>query len=314
MTPMTQTDINPDDQRSVNQINRMVRSIVEGETIGHKFWIAGIVKRYHKSDKGHIYFNLDDDNYSIRCMISENVSGRIGFPVQNELEIEVYGEIQVYEPHAEVQIMVENAKLIDSHNLPAQDVIEQLKAQGLYPPQKKDLPKQIRRVAIVTSESSRAKGDFENTYREENGLASLVYAPILLEGERAVQSIIDTIQRMDNQADIDIIAIVRGGGRKQELATFDDVRIATTIIQAKTYIVTGIGHHSNQTIADIVANYSAITPTAAATYIAKATHKAQAEQAQNPQPALQNNLVLILLGLVSVLFIVVVVLLIANMG
>ncbi len=256
--------------RSVAQVNRMLRSIVEAETLEQYFWVGGRVERYHKSERGHIYFDLVDDRSRIRCMLREERAGRFPFDLRNGLEIEVYGDIHFYEDWARPEINVVDLRIADA-SADATPAIERLRAAGLYPPSLKPPPAHIRRIGIITSKSSRAIGDFENAYQsagERQVLAPMTWKYVALEGDRATQSIVDAIRALDAKADIDAIAIIRGGGRSLNLAVFDSYEIARALIHCRVYVVTGIGHHKDNALADEVADFSASTPTAAAHHLA----------------------------------------------
>ena len=271
-------------QRSVAQVNRMLRSIIEAETLEQFFWVGGRIDRYHKSERGHIYFDLVDDRSRIRCMLREERAGRFHFDLRNHLDIEVCGDIHFYEERAEAQINVVDLRLATAaaDTAPARD---RLRAESLYPPAKKPSPAHIRRIGIVTSQSSRAIGDFENAYQsagERGVLAPVTWKYVTLEGARAAQSIVDAIHALDERPDIDAIAIIRGGGRSRNLAVFDTYEIARAIIRCRAYVVTGIGHHKDSALADDVADHAASTPTAAAHHLAGLCLRALA-----PRPVLE---------------------------
>lgn len=100
---------------TIEQINKVVRGLVEVETVGQFYWVGGKVERYYKSNLGHVYFNLVDGRKSIRCMLPDSRRGHIEFDIKNDIEIEVLGDVQVYEDRAEIQIQAINAKLIHSN-------------------------------------------------------------------------------------------------------------------------------------------------------------------------------------------------------
>lgn len=267
------SDTAQQNQRSIAQINRMIRNIVEAEMNEYYFWTRGKIKRYddQRSKLGHIYFRLVDGKTHIRCMLHERQKGHIPFELRNGLDIEVYGRVQVYEPWARPQIQVTAARLLN-RVIDARPAVDILKRERLYPPHRKPPPDAIKRIGIITSRSSRAVGDFENAYQsagERAVLAPVKWQYAMLEGDRAVPSIVDAIQKLDQDPEIDVIAILRGGGRSQHLSVFDNIDIARAIIQAKTFIITGIGHHKDATLADDVADIAAATPTAVAYRLAK---------------------------------------------
>lgn len=303
-------------QSTIAQINAMVRSVLELETLGSLYWVGGNVQRYYKSDLGHIYFTLADGRKSIKCMLSDSQQGHIEFEIKNDIEIEVLGDVQVYEDRAEVQIQVINARLIEANGISTLTGIQQLKQDDLYPREPKPIPSPIKDIRIMTSQSSRAVGDFENTYQIEG--RSAVLAPyhfhfVMLEGDRAIESIVDGIRKLSLNPDIDIIAIIRGGGRYENLSIFDSVEIAQAIAESPKYIVTGIGHHKDSTLADQVADYAASTPTSVANYIAKLCLESQPEvDIETPPQTSPSTYTLALMLVIGIMFIVIVVLLLMN--
>lgn len=309
------TDQPKEQRRTIAQVNQMIRGIVEVETLEHFFWVGGKVERFHKSEAGHVYFNLVDNRSQIRCMLPERKTGDIDFDIKNDIEIEVYGDVQVFEPRAEINIQVIKARLIEANGINTLTGIQQLKQDGLYPKPPKAVPDPIRRVGIITSKSSRAVGDFEATYQqagEKAVLAPVRWHYVMLEGDRAIESIIDGIQKLSLNRDIDVIAIIRGGGRYLNLAVFDDVDIARAIATSPKYIVTGIGHHKDSTLADMVSDYSASTPTSVAHYIANLCFQAQSPQENNSASKQSPDYVNLLIGIVAVMFMIIVVLLLLN--
>ncbi len=265
---MTTSD--PERHRTIAQVNRMLRSILEAETLEHFFWVGGRIDRFYQSDLGHVYFDLVDDKSRIKCFLREERAGRFPFDLRNHLDIEVYGDIHFYEERAETQINVMDLRISDE-SADIKPVIERLRAQGLYPPNKRMPPANIGRIGIITSRSSRAIGDFESAYQsagERGVLAPVTWKYVALEGDRAAQSIVDAITVLGKDPDIDLIAVIRGGGRPENLAVFDTFEIAQAVIRCDTFIVTGIGHHKDSTLADDVADYAASTPTAVAHYLA----------------------------------------------
>ena len=258
-------------QRSIAQINRTIRNIVKAEMNEYFFWTRGKTEGYYRSDLGHIYFDIVDDKKRIRCVLREKRRGYLPFELRNGLDIEVYGNVQVYEKWARPQIHVTDARLIN-RAIDASPAVDILKRERLYPPHRKPPPAAIRRIGVITSRSSRAIGDFENTYQsagERAVLAPVKWQYVMLEGERAAPAIVDAIQKLDQDPEIDVIAILRGGGRSQHLSVFDNIDIARAIIQAKTFIITGIGHHKDATLADDVADMVVATPTEAAYRLAQ---------------------------------------------
>jgi exodeoxyribonuclease VII large subunit len=257
--------------RNIQETNRLVRALVEQETLNHPFWLGGIISRSYMSDMGHHYFDLTDDDYTISCMLPRSKRGNLNFTLQNGMEVEVFGSIRIYDKKALVQIEVEKVNLIERPPyMMDESVKDRLTRQGIYPRNKLSLPDNINKIGLVTSKNSDALHDFEDTYRREClHPAQVIMRDVLLQGEQAPRQIADEINRLNNENDVDVIVIVRGGGRNHDLAVFNDYLIAEAICRSKIPIITGIGHQRDETFADQVADFAAITPTAAASYIAK---------------------------------------------
>jgi exodeoxyribonuclease VII large subunit len=259
-------------KRPIPQVNALVRALVEQETLSYPFWTEGYVTRCYTSDIGHIYFDINDEDHSISCMIHNKTRGSLGFEMGNGLEVAVFGSIRVYEKNAKIQIDVEKAKLLEKPGYVMDaSVQEQLAEKGLWPKEKRPLPKPIRSIALITSKQSDALHDFEDTYRRGNGGASTKLYDVRLQGQQAPVSISEAIERVNREKTADVIAIIRGGGRASDLAVFGDLLVAEAICRSSIPILTGIGHQRDDTLADQLADVSTITPTAAASYLAKLT-------------------------------------------
>jgi len=289
-------------KRSLRQTNALVRALIEQETLDYPFWVGGVVTRCFVSNFGHVYFELVDEDYSINCMVREPVRGTLNFTFSNGIEVEVFGTVRVYEKAAKVQIEVEQARRIETPK-PVLDttILEQLKAKGVWPRTKLSLPNTITQIGIVTSKQSQALHDFEDHYRHEGGTASCKVIDVRLQGQQAPREIADAINRFNREKQVEVIVITRGGGRASELTVFNDPLIVEAICRSTVPIITGIGHQRDDTLADQVADFSAITPTAAASYLAK--KQALLPTPTPPQPA--SNLTLVyVVGFLAVVAII----------
>jgi exodeoxyribonuclease VII large subunit len=273
-------------KRNIRETNALIRALVEQEMLGYPFWVGGNVTRCFVSDMGHIYFDLTDDDHTISCMVREKLRGTLDFKIANGLEIEIYGTVRVYEKTARIQIEVEKARLIERPPFVIDATVqEQLAQKGLWPPTKRPLPTEIKNIGLITSEQSEARPDFEDTYRSEGGrTAAIKLVDVRLQGQQAPPDISDAINRLNREKSVDVIAIVRGGGRAAELAVFNDIRIAEAICRSTIPVVTGIGHQRDNTLADQVADVSLITPTATASHLARITQpNLESEKSASPR-------------------------------
>jgi exodeoxyribonuclease VII large subunit len=271
--------------RTIPQTNALIRALIEQETLDHPFWVGGFVTRYHISDLGYIYFDLTDDDSTISCMVREKIRGTLDFTITNGIEIEVYGSIRVFEKRAQVQIEVEKVRLIEHSTFVIDGTVEeQLAQKGLWPKTKRPLPTEINNIGLITSKQSDARQDFYNMYQGENGRASIKFADVRLQGQQAPREIAHAITQFNQDKLVDVIALVRGGGRATDLAVFNDILIAEAICRSTIPIITGIGHQMDNTFADQVADVSLMTPTAAASHLAKITKpKPEPEKSASPR-------------------------------
>jgi exodeoxyribonuclease VII large subunit len=279
-----------DRMRTIAQTNAMIRAVLEQETLGYPIWVAGIVKRHFMSDMGHVYFDLEDDDHTISCMIRHSMRGTIDFNIANGIEMEVFGTIRVYEKRAQVQIDVEKARLITRPPyVMDKSTLERLEKEGWFPKNKLSLPDTIKKIGLITSRHSEALHDFENNYRKEGGTAAIKLVDVLIQGQQAAQQVANAIARLNQEAEVDVIAIVRGGGRAAELAVFNDYLIAAAICRSTLPVVTGIGHERDETFADLVADVTTSTPTAAAVLLARQGRAEKALSAPEKPPIAQPN-------------------------
>jgi exodeoxyribonuclease VII large subunit len=208
-------------------------------------------------------------------MIRERVRGTLDFTISNGMDVEVYGPIRVYEKTARVQMEVEKARLIQKRGfVPEISITEAQEKKGLWPKTKKQVSPPIRKIGLITSKQSEALHDFEDTYRNEDGKASIKLIDVRLQGQQAPREIADAINRLSRETEVDVIVLTRGGGRSAELAIFNDLLIAEAVCRSSIPVVTGIGHQRDETFADLVADVSTNTPTAAASYLAKLSETA----------------------------------------
>jgi len=297
-------------RRPIPEVNNLIRALVEAETLGYPFWTRGIITRHFQSDRGHIYFDITDDDYSISCFLSERQRGHLDFALSNGLEIEVFGSIRVYDKQARVQIEVERVNLI-AHD-PFQidrNIQTRLAEVGCWPPQKKSLPSRIQRIGLVTNQQSRGLEDFRSTFYNSGGQGSIAVVDVRVGGQQAPRQIAEAIERLNREKSVDVIALVRGGGRVEELAIYNDIEIAAAICKSQIPVITGIGHQQDNHLADQMADIAEITPTAAGNRLAQIAQPAVQYQSTAAE---QNNNTRVLLIAAGIIIAVLIVLLVMQ--
>jgi exodeoxyribonuclease VII large subunit len=216
----------------------------------------------------HVYFEIIDGDYAISCFLRNSIRHTLDFSIEKGMKLDIIGSIRVYDKEATIQIEVSTVNLVErsSRRKPA-ELEALLKQQGLWRTQKHPLPRRIKKIAVVTSENSEAYEDFRDTFIKQKGKGDIFLADIPLQGEQAPQMIADAIKIMADHSDSDVIVLTRGGGRDEELGLFNELVIAKAIFHSKKFVLTGIGHKSDETLADRAADHAESTPSTAAVYL-----------------------------------------------
>lgn len=228
--------------------------------------VYGEISNVKKSYNNHIYFDLKDANSKINCIIFSSNAKNIDFNLEDGLKVNAYGSVKVYPLSSSFQIIIENIEKDGLGNLyiEFEKKKKELENQGYFDLKyKKEIPMFPNKIAIVSGNNSAALKDSLTTLNKRYKLSQVVVFPTLVQGNMASKNIIEMINLI-NKFDFDVILLIRGGGSFEDLNAFNDLDLAKVIFNSKTPIVTGIGHEIDYTIADLVADYRALTPTAAA--------------------------------------------------
>ncbi len=284
----------------IQDVNRRVKHIIERETTDEPFWTVGIISNVHESQRGHMYFDLTTYSYDVPCVLFERRRATIDFTPTAGIEVEVYGTIGVYEKRLTVQIIVENMRITDTHDVDMTPVEQKLRQAGLFPPKKKPFPASITHVALITSKHSEAYHDFSNNYHEVGGTAKIELIDTRIEGEFAAKQIAQSIQSINRRKKHDVIVLTRGGGRQKVLSIFNDFVIAEAICRSSIPIITAIGHEQNTFFADQVADFSRGTPTAAGYFLANHERNTATQPQSPPNILLMILLVLMVLSAIVI--------------
>lgn len=295
--------------RTISDTNAHISALVQTpDVVKDYFWIGGIVTFVYTSHLNHTYFTISDAQHSIKCMLSNRYEDKSDY-ISKGAMIDVYGVLSVYEKDAKVQMQVSDVRVaeLDASTID-KSVLEQLEAKGLFPRNRKDLPINPKHISLITSKSSEALRDFKYIYREQKGKAKIELLDTFVQGEKAPKLIAQRIQEANYDNPSDIIVLTRGGGRREDLSTFNSIEIAEAICQSKIPVVTGIGHQRDETIADRVADQKTISPTDAAyklallssqeTNIDVKTKSSESDISQNNN---NSNLPFIILGAVIII-------------
>jgi exodeoxyribonuclease VII large subunit len=253
---------------TVSELTRHIRAVLEGDPALQDLWVEGEVSNVGRPASGHIYFTLKDRGASLRCVMWRSVATRQQYQLQDGDAVEVRGSIGVYDAGGAYQLYVDLIRPAGQGAL-FQEFLrlkDRLEVEGLFDEQrKKALPSWPRRIGIVTSASGAALRDILNTLRRRYPVVEVILAAAAVQGEQAPAELVAGLRALHHLTPRpDVILVGRGGGSIEDLWAFNDERVARAIAEAEIPVISGIGHETDFTIADFVADLRAPTPTAAA--------------------------------------------------
>ncbi len=252
---------------SVAQVNGYIKNLLESDYIVKRLWVQGEISNCKKHTSGHIYFTLKDALASISCVYFKGYQINGSVVLKDGMKVVIQGGITVYEKGGQYQLLVKEV-IEDGVGLlyeRFEALKRRLEAEGLFSDKlKKPIPLLPRKVGIITSETGAVIQDIRNVANRRNPGIQLVLYPALVQGEGAKEQIVHGLKVLDAIEDIDVIIIGRGGGSLEDLWAFNEEVVARAIFEAKTPIISAVGHETDYTIADFVSDMRAPTPSAAA--------------------------------------------------
>ncbi len=251
----------------VTDLNRRVRSLLDADATLADVWVEGEVSQPSFPASGHCFFVLKDSSSQIRAALFREELARAVVRPEHGMQVIVHGRVRAYEPQGVYQLYVSSITPAGAGDLHAryEQLRQRLAAEGLFDEgRKRTVPRWPRRIGVVTSEQGAVWRDIGNVLRRRYPLVELVLSPTVVQGGAAAPSIVRALRRLYAQPDIDTIILARGGGSLEDLWGFNDERVVRAVADAPVPIVVGVGHESDTTLADFVADLRAPTPSAAA--------------------------------------------------
>ena len=256
--------------RSVSEITHLLKRLIEQQPDFQNVWIQGEVSNFSKSGAGHVYFTLKEDNHQISVAIFRSNASLLKFLPKDGEEVIVQGQLSLYSARGQYQIVGRNVEPVGIGAL--QRAFEELKQRladdGLFDNiHKKSLPKFPEKIGVITSATGAAFQDICEQLRKRYPLAEVLLHPTLVQGDGAAQGIAYALQTMNQRDDIDVLIIGRGGGSIEDLWAFNEELVARAIFASTIPVVSAVGHETDYTISDMVADHRAPTPSAAIEHI-----------------------------------------------
>ncbi len=262
---------------SVAQLTARIKDLLE--TNLPPTWVAGEVSNLSRPSSGHCYFTLKDETAQIRAVMWRGTATKLRFDLTDGMELLCYGRLDVYPPRGSYQLVVSQAELrgVGALELAFRQLRDKLSAEGLFASERKrPLPRFARRVAFVTSPTGAAIRDFLEVLRRRWAGVDVLIVPARVQGDGAASEIAAGIRAANQLADPpQIIVVGRGGGSLEDLWCFNEESVVRAIAASKIPVISAVGHEIDVTLADLVADRRALTPSEAAEFVAPSAAELQ---------------------------------------
>lgn len=250
---------------AVSQVVTYMNQLLAYDDVLQDVWVEGEIPRVTVSAAGHAYFTLVEGSTSLRCVMFRNARGMEH--LQDGAAIIVHGRMSIYEARGDLQLVADVAQPegVGELQLKLEQLTHKLEREGLFDPsRKRPIPDYPRRVGVITSEAGAVWQDIQTVIARRYPLVELVLAPTLVQGDRAAAGIAAAFAAMNSTPDIDVVIVARGGGSLEDLWPFNEEEVARAVFASGAPVISAIGHETDHTICDLVADLRAPTPSAAA--------------------------------------------------
>ncbi|HEU0168298.1 MAG TPA: exodeoxyribonuclease VII large subunit, partial [Chloroflexota bacterium] len=251
----------------VEQLVHFVRELFESNTLLQDLWVQGQISNVTRSPQGHYYFSLKDKDTQVNCVLFRQAMDLAPVAPMNGMAAIVHGRVTVYESRGVFQLVADliQPEGVGALHLQFEQLKQRLTREGLFDQRRKrPLPPWPRRIGVVTSPTGAVFHDIVNVVRRKYPACHLVLAPAYVSGDQAAPSIVAALRALNESRLVQIVILARGGGSLEELWPFNDERVARAIFGSRVPVVSAVGHETDTTIADLVADVRAPTPSVAA--------------------------------------------------
>jgi exodeoxyribonuclease VII, large subunit len=255
---------------SVSQLNQSVRLMLENQ-LG-AVWLTGEISNFSQPVSGHWYLSLKDENAQVRCAMFRMKNLRVSFRPTNGMQVLVRANVSLYEPRGDYQLIIESMHLAGEGLLMQQFEALKLKlaAEGLFAQHlKKNLPHFSKAVGIITSKTGAALQDILHILQRRDPSLKIIIYPTAVQGKDAATDIAQMIELANQRQEVDVLIVGRGGGSLEDLWCFNEEIVARAIFHSHLPVISAVGHETDVTIADFVADLRAPTPSAAAELVSR---------------------------------------------
>ena len=269
---------------TVSQLNRYVKSLLEGDANLAAVYIGGEISNFTNHYKsGHLYMSLKDEGAVVKAVMFRAYASKLAFTPENGMKVIVRARVSLYEKDGAFQIYIEEMQPdgVGALQIAFEQLKKKLAAEGLFEAsRKKPLPRYPARVGVITSPTGAAVRDIFNVLGRRFPLARVVFTPVLVQGEGAPAQLVAALRRFNETNAADVLIIGRGGGSIEELWAFNDETVARAVAASRIPVISAVGHETDFTICDFVADLRAPTPSAAAELAVPDQHQLAARLTQ----------------------------------
>jgi len=255
-----------DDVLSVIQLNRYVQNLLAGDILLKDVWVKGEISNFKQHVSGHWYFSLKEEGAAVKCVLFRSAAKGVPFIPEDGMQVLLRGRVGLYERDGQYQLYGEEMQPLGEGSLyiALRQLKEKLAGEGLLSPKRKrPIPAFVQRLGVVTSPTGAALRDIIKVSLRRYPGIHIVVSPAQVQGD-AEDSICKAIERINEYGKVDVIIVGRGGGSMEDLWAFNSEKVARTIAASKIPIISAVGHETDETLADWVADVEAPTPSAAA--------------------------------------------------
>lgn len=252
---------------TVGQINRYIRNLLENDFILSSLLVKGEISNFKAHGSGHLYFTLKDASGALSCVMFRQDAAGLPFEPENGMQVVVYGHISLYEKTGQYQLYAEFLEPlgIGALQVAFEQLKEKLAAEGLFDGDfKREIPKNPSCIAVITSPTGAAVRDILQIVKRRDPNVKVAIFPTLVQGEQAAADIVRSLKLVNEWGKADVIILGRGGGSVEDLWCFNDENVVRAVFASEIPVISAVGHETDFTITDFVADLRAPTPSAAA--------------------------------------------------
>lgn len=252
---------------TVGQINRYIRNLLENDFILSSLLVKGEISNFKAHSSGHLYFTLKDASGALSCVMFRQDAAGLPFEPENGMQVVVYGHVSLYEKTGQYQLYAEFLEPLGIGTLQVafEQLKEKLAAEGLFDGDfKREIPKNPSCIAVITSPTGAAVRDIMQIVKRRDPNVKVAIFPTLVQGEQAAADIVRSLKLVNEWGKADVIILGRGGGSMEDLWCFNDENVARAVFASEIPVISAVGHETDFTITDFVADMRAPTPSAAA--------------------------------------------------